>query len=152
VPKRRFLRWLLIVVFGIPALLLTIFIVMFMIGRYQLEHDLGFWVRVNLPTGFAGCTDLRFGLPGAPLTRAEGAIYVVDLPKDGRWHSSTNLNWGETLAFAFYYPTAESWRRVEPNRGTGGTTTYGDGSVAPGSQCFEQPLQRATRKGPGPLP
>lgn len=109
-------------------------------------------MRVNLPEGFVGCTDLRFGESGAPPTRAEGAIYVVDLPRDGRWHSSTQLNWGETLAFAFYYPTPGGWRRVEANRRTGATTTYRDGSVDPGWHCFEQPLKWSTGKGPGPLP
>jgi hypothetical protein len=150
--KHRFLRWVVIIAFGVPALLMGLFIAAFMIGSYRLERELGFWVQVNLPAGFSGCTDLRFDLPGAPPTRAEGAIYIVDLPPDGRWHSSTKLNWGETLAFAFYFPTPEGYRRVEPNRGSGATTTHHDGSVDPGSACFEQPLKWAKGKGPGPLP
>jgi hypothetical protein len=35
-------------------------------------------VRVNLPEGFSGCTDLRFEVPGAPPTRVEHPLYVVD--------------------------------------------------------------------------
>ena len=153
-PRRagRILRWVRVIVLGVPSLLLALFVGAFVVGSYQLEHELGFWVRINLPPGFSGCTDLRFGLPGAPPTRAEKVFYVVDLPADGRWHSSTKLNWGETLNFQFYYPTSDGWRRVEPKTQAGGTLTYPDGSVDPGRACFEQPLKWAKGKGPGPFP
>jgi hypothetical protein len=92
-------RWAFVVLLGVPVLSIVLFVLVFSIGAHSLKHQLGFWVRVNLPEGFSGCTDLRFNVPGAPQTRAEHPLYVVDLPPDGRWYSSTNLNWGETLTF-----------------------------------------------------
>lgn len=91
---RSWLRWVTLIVLGTPALLLALFVAAFVIGSDRLEHELEYWVRVNLPEGFTGCTDLRFGEPGAPPTRAEGAIYVVDLPRDGRWHSDGSVDPG----------------------------------------------------------
>ena len=136
---------------GLPLLF---FVIAFALGNHHLEHELGYRVRVQLPAGFSGCTDLRFGEPGAPPTRAEGAVYVVDLPADGRWHSSTQLKWGETLSFAFYAPAASGWQRVEPSREPegGATRSFADGSVAPWSACFDPPSKKAQGRGPGPMP
>jgi hypothetical protein len=119
--RRR--RWALVLLVGVPGLLFTLIIVAFQIGTYRLGHTLGYSVHVNLPDGFSGCADLRFEVPDAPTTRAEQALYVVDLPADGRWYSSTKLNWGEGLRFRYYAPTPKGWREVEPRMQTGATIT-----------------------------
>src|SRR5712692_9544768 len=126
------------VVLFVPILVLVI---AFATWPYRSRHILGYRVQVNLPPDFSGCTRLTFNSPGAPRMRAEGALYVIDLPADGVFSTSTDLLWGETLQVFFVSQTSGGLGRVTPEREEGGTRTYSNGGVEIGTSCFSQPLK-----------
>ena len=103
----------------------------------RARQTLGYNLRINLPLGYRGCPDLRFQVAGAPPTRAEGPTYVVDLPPDGRWHTSTSLNWGESVRFEYFRSTQNGFVKVEPRIVSGGSITYPDRSFAPVPRCID---------------
>jgi hypothetical protein len=103
----------------------------------RARHTLGYNLRINLSPGYRGCPDLRFNVAGAPATRAEGPTYVIDLPPDGRWHTSTTLIWGESIRFEYFRATESGVARVEPRIVGGGSITFPDRSFAPYPVCID---------------
>jgi hypothetical protein len=136
--RRRIVLYRLIlaasVVFGLAVLVLSI---AFATWPSRARHILGYNLRINLTLGYRGCLDLRFNVVGAPPTRAEGPIYVVDLPPDGRWHTSTNLKWGESVRFDYFRSTQTGFVKVDPRIVNGGSITFPDRSFAPYPVCID---------------
>jgi hypothetical protein len=103
----------------------------------RARQTLGYNLRINVSSGYRGCLDLRFNKAGAPATRAEGPTYVIDLPPDGRWHTSTNLIWGEEIRFEYFRATQTGFTKVKPRIVGGGNMTFRDGSFIPHSVCID---------------
>jgi hypothetical protein len=138
---RGLIKWAAASVAAVVLVPLLVLVIAFVTWPYRSRHILGYRVQVNLPLDFSGCTRLTFNSPGAPRMRAEGPLYVIDLPADGVFRTSTDLLWGETLQVFFGAQTPGGLGRVTPVQRGGGTTTYPNGSVEIGTSCFSQPLQ-----------
>ena len=121
-------------VFGLAVLALAV-----AIGTWpaRARHTLGYNLRINVSPGYLGCPDLRFNVAGTPPTRAGGPTYVIDLPPDGRWHTSTDLKWGETIRFDYFRSTQAGFVKVEPRVVSGASTTFLDGSIEPSPVCID---------------
>lgn len=136
--RRRTVLFRLVLAAGIAfALAILALTVAFATWPWRARHTLGYNLRINLPPGYRGCPDLRFEVAGAPPTRAEGPTYVIDLPPDGRWHTSTSLNWGESVRFEYFRSTQNGFVRVEPRIASGGSITFPDRSFAPAPCCID---------------
>lgn len=122
------------IVFGLGLLVLAI---AFATWPWRKRHILGYTVRINVPADYRGCPDLRFHVSGASPTRAEGGMYIVDLPQGGKWHTSTELFWGESLDFEYFRLSQSGFVRLHPRPTYGGTTTFPDGSISPVPRCVD---------------
>lgn len=138
-PKRwRKVLLYLVIASGIAvALAILALAVAFATWPWRARHTLGYTLRINLPSGYRGCPDLRFNVAGAPPTRAEGPIYVIDLPPEGRWYTSTSLNWGESVSFEYFRTTPNGFVKVEPRIASGANITFADRSFAPYQRCID---------------
>jgi hypothetical protein len=134
---RTVLRRFLLVSATLWGLAVLVLVVAFATWPWRARHTLGFNLRINLPPGYHGCPDLRFNVPGAPPTRAEGPNYVIDLPADGRWYTSTNLSWGESIRFEFFRPTQTGFVKVDGRVARGGTIESPDGAFQPHLECID---------------
>jgi hypothetical protein len=104
---------------------------------WRARHTLGYNLRINLPPGYSGCPDLRFEVAGSPPTRAEGPTYIIDLPPDGRWYTSTSLCWGESVRFEYFRPTQNGFVKVEPRVASGGSVQFPGRSFVPVPHCID---------------